>query len=203
MLVNLALIYVLPMPKIAGANLALGTAAGEIFGKFGDPVVRSLTIVSMISGINAFHLMASRVLFAMSRDGLFTRQAARVNAGGTPTVALFLSAAVAVLFIVAGGLEQTRGLFETIIAMLAFFFVVNYLMSFISVFVLRRREPDRPRPYRTWGYPWTTGLVLIGSIAFLIAAFESDRRTSIYSLLLLGASYPVFRLIKMAPRRSP
>jgi APA family basic amino acid/polyamine antiporter len=144
----------------------------------------------MLSGINAYHLMASRVLFAMSRDGLFTKRASTVNAGGTPTVALFLSASVALIFILFG---QTFG---TVITILAFFFVANYALSFISVFVLRRREPDRERPYRAWGYPWTTGVVLAGSVLFLVGAIASDTRNSIYALLLLGVSYPLFRLLR-------
>ena len=65
-----------------------------IFGVYGDTIFRSLTIVSMLSGINALHLMATRVIFAMSRDGLFTTKAAAVNEVGTPTVSLFLSALV-------------------------------------------------------------------------------------------------------------
>jgi APA family basic amino acid/polyamine antiporter len=121
----------------------------------------------------------------MSRDGLCAGQAARVNAGGTPTVALFASTAVAVLFILSGT-------FERVVAVLAFFFVINYTVSFISVFVLRRREPELPRPYRAWGYPWTTGLALAGSLAFLAGAVRSDTRNSVYALLLLSASYPVF-----------
>ena len=54
--------------------------------------------------------------------------------------------------------------------MLAFFFVVNYILSFVSLFVLRRREPDKPRPYRAWGYPVTPALALIGSVLFLAGA---------------------------------
>jgi APA family basic amino acid/polyamine antiporter len=111
--------------------------------------------------------------------------------GGTPTVSLFLSALVALLFIVFG---QT---FDTVITVLAFFFVANYILSFISLFVLRRREPDKPRPYRAWGYPFTPGLALAGSILFLAGAVYADRENSVYALLLLGASYPVFRLLKL------
>jgi APA family basic amino acid/polyamine antiporter len=190
LLVNLALVYVLPMANIANQDFAVGTAATAIFGRKGDTVFRALTILSMLSGINAYHLMASRVLFAMSRDGLFTKRATTVNAGGTPTVALFLSASVALIFILFG---QTFG---TVITILAFFFVANYALSFISVFVLRRREPDRERPYSAWGYPWTTGLALAGSVLFLIGAVASDTRNSIYALLLLGVSYPLFRLLR-------
>jgi basic amino acid/polyamine antiporter, APA family len=102
---------------------------------------------------------------------------------------LLLSTAVAVLFIMFG---RT---FEKVITLLAFFFIANYTLSFISLIVLRRREPDRPRPYRAWGYPFTTALALLGSMAFLIAAVVADTRNSIHALLLLAASYPAFRLI--------
>ena len=192
LLVNLALLYVLPISGIAGKEFAAGEAANVIFGRHGDTVFRVLTIVSMLSGINALHLMATRVIYAMSRDGLVTPKAATVNAGGTPTVSLFLSVAVAVIFIVFG---KT---FERVITVCAFFFVANYILSFVSLFVLRRREPDKPRPYRAWGYPFTTGLALIGSILFLAGAIYADRENSVYALVLLAASYPVFRLVKLA-----
>ena len=164
--------------------------ANEVFGKHGDTVFRSLTILSMLSALNAYHLMASRVLFAMSRDGLFTTRGAAVNKGSTPAFALFVSVMVAVLFIVFG---QT---FERVLAVLAFFFVANYTLSFISVFVLRYREPEKERPYRAWGYPWTTAAALLGSILFLAGAILSDTRISIYALLLLAVSYPTFRFLK-------
>src|SRR5689334_15973211 len=113
LLVNVALLYVLPISGIAGKEFAAGEAANVIFGRHGDTIFRVLTIVSMLSGINALHLMATRVIYAMSRDGLFTQRAAIVNKGGTPTVSLFLSAAVALLFIVFG---QTFNKVITILA---------------------------------------------------------------------------------------
>ncbi|HYJ87899.1 MAG TPA: APC family permease [Pyrinomonadaceae bacterium] len=190
LLVNVALLYVLPLSQIAGKDFAAGVAAQAIFGRYGDTVFRSLTIVSMLSAINAYHLMSTRVLFAISRDGLFIRHASDVNEGGTPTVALFVSAAVAVLFIVFG---QTFG---QVITVLAFFFVANYTLSFVSLFVLRRREPDTERPYRAWGHPWTTALALIGSILFLAGAIASDTENSLYAIILLAVSYPLFRVMK-------
>jgi APA family basic amino acid/polyamine antiporter len=198
LLVNLALFYVLPLSRIAGDKLAIGTAAQKIFGSYGDTVIRALTIISMLSAINAFHLMATRVLFSMSCDRLCSGKAERVNAGGTPTVALFVSATVAVLFILSGT-------FEKVIAILAFFFVANYTISFISVFVLRHREPALTRPYRAWGYPWTTGLALLCSVAFLVGAVASDvannTRDSLYALLLLALSYPAYLLLRKLSRR--
>jgi APA family basic amino acid/polyamine antiporter len=194
LLVNFAILYVLPISEIAGSDLALGKAAQAIFGANGDRIFRSLMILSMLSAVNACQLMATRVLFAMSRDGLFSTKGARANEGGTPTVALFFSTLVAALFIVTGTVDQ-------VLAVVAFFFVVNYAISFGVVFLLRRREPDRERPYRAWGYPWTTGFSLLGSIAFLGGAVASDTRNSIYALLLLAASYPAFRLSKLLSER--
>jgi APA family basic amino acid/polyamine antiporter len=190
LLVNIGLLYVLRIPEFAGKDFAMGVAADAVFGQYGDTVFRSLTIISMLSAINACQLMSTRVLFAMSRDGLFVERAATVNPGGTPAFALLLSTAIAVLFILFG---QS---FEKVITVLAFFFVAAYALSFLSVFVLRSREPERERPYRAWGYPYTTAIALVGSILFLVGAIKSDTRNSIYALLLLALSYPVYRLAK-------
>lgn len=193
LLINLAVIYVLPISEVAGKDLALGAAAQVIFGAHGDQIFRSLMIVSLLSAVNACYLMATRVLFAMSRDGLFASQGARVNKGGTPSLSLLISAIITVLFILTGSIDQ-------VLAVTAFFFVSNYMVSFAAVFALRRREPDRARPYRAWGYPWTTGLSLAGSIAFLAGAVKSDTRNSLYALALLAVSYPTFHFIKRLAR---
>ena len=190
LLTNLALLHVLSVEGLSGDPFALGTVAGRLAGPRGMTALLVVAIVSLLSAVNANHLMASRVLFAMSRDGLFPARATDVNAGGTPTVALALSTLVALLFIVFG---RTFG---QVITVLSFFFVANYSLSFISLFVLRAREPDRARPYRVWGYPWTTALALIGSIAFLVGAVAGDPRHSLFALLLLAASYPVYRLVR-------
>ncbi len=190
LLLNLGLVSVLPLSSFAGNDFALGLAAERIFGARGDAVIRGVMIVSLLSGVNAIQLMASRVLFGMSRNGFFSRRAAAVNPGGTPTVSLFLSAGVTLAFIATGS-------FEKVLAVTAFFFVANYTMSFISVFVLRKREPEAVRPYRAWGYPWTTAFALAGSAVFLVGAIGGDTRNSLWALLVLAASYPVYRISKM------
>src|SRR5207248_11446007 len=127
--------------------------------------------------------MSSRVLFGVSRDGIGPRVATRVNEGGTPTVALIASSLVSLAFL-------ATGTFQNVIAVAAFYFVADYALSFLAVFVLRRREPDAARPYRAFGHPWTTGFVLAGSIAFLVSAGASDTTNSLWALGLLVASYP-------------
>jgi len=189
LLINAAVLYVLPMSDIAGNNFSLGLAAQRVFGPYGDTVFRSIMVLALFSTINALHLMGARVIYAMSRDGLFFRSVTRVNKGGTPTLGLLLSALVGVTFAIFS--------FERVIAMLAFFFVTNYLLSFTSMFLLRARDPNMPRPYRAWGYPWTTALALLGSIGFLIEAVREDRTNSIFTLIALACSYPVYRVLKM------
>jgi APA family basic amino acid/polyamine antiporter len=124
----------------------------------------------------------------MSCDGLFHHTGARVNKGGTPTTTLLISTAAAALFVFRS--------FDQLLAALAFFFVANYTMGYISLIVLRWREPGLPRPYRAWGYPWTTILVLLGSISFLVGAVISDRvsgkRDSLFALVVLAASIPIY-----------
>ena len=84
--------------------------------------------------------------------------------------------------------------------MAAFLYVAIYMTGFAALFVLRKREPELPRPYRAWGYPWTTVIVLIGSLVFLIGAIISDTANSIYAVLLIALSYPIY-LIKKSSNR--
>lgn len=112
----------------------------------------------------------------------------RANRGGTPTTGLLASAVAAALFLVSGT-------YQRIIAVTAFLFVANYTFTYVSLFALRWREPEMPRPFRAWGHPWTTGFVLLVSLAFLVAAIVTDTRNSLVSIALLVLSYPLFRLL--------
>jgi len=168
--------------------------ARVLVGNYGDKVIRILAILSLLSTVNAYTLTAPRILYAMSCDELFHRRASRVNKGGTPTITLLISTVAAILFIVSAK-------FSTILAALAFFFVANYSMGYISLIVLRFREPDLPRPYRAWGYPWTTLLVLAGSIAFLAGAIRSDKRNSLIALAILAVSIPIYLVVRLLSQR--
>jgi APA family basic amino acid/polyamine antiporter len=195
LVVNLAYVYVLPMSQLAGENFAAGAVANKIFGAYGDKTIRVLAILSLLSTINAYTLTAPRILYAMSCDELFARRATRVNRGGTPTVTLLISTLVAVLFIFRS--------FDQVLAALAFFFVANYTMAYLSLIVLRRLEPELPRPYRAWGYPWTTVIVLLGSIIFLVGAVISDKRDSVFALGILAVSVPIYLVVRFMASRKP
>jgi basic amino acid/polyamine antiporter, APA family len=196
LLINVGFTAVVPLPTLAGKNFAAASVAEHLFGMQGDTVLRVIMVVSLISAVNSGLLMAPRVIFAMSQDGLFWRAATEVNRGGTPDVALLINSVIAAGFIV-------TGTFETVIAKLAFFFVANYTLSFVSLFVLRRREPAAVRPYRAWGHPVTTGIALFASIAFLIGAVVVDPKNSLYALALLALSIPAFAAIRAASGPQP
>jgi APA family basic amino acid/polyamine antiporter len=138
----------------------------------------------------------------MSCDGLLPRVVARVNSGGTPTTALLLSTlgSVGLTLLPLLRLGEKRP-FEDVLAVTTFFFVTNYVLAYFAMFVLRRREPNAPRPYRAWGYPWTTALAVLGSIAFLGGAIAGDTRNSIYALLVLAASYPLYLVSRRLGRQ--
>jgi basic amino acid/polyamine antiporter, APA family len=186
---NAALFHVLGLAAIARENLPVAALGAMLFGKFGGIGVRSLMIVTLASLLNGSILCASRVLYAMSKDGWGPRRIARVNAGGTPSIPLLASFCVAIAFILSGSFGQ-------VVAVTTFFFVARYALSYFAVFRLRKREPDTPRPYRAWGYPWTTGVAVAGSVGFLIGAVASDTRNSAYSLAVLVASYPAYRMMR-------
>jgi APA family basic amino acid/polyamine antiporter len=187
-LLNVAFVRVLGIGRMAGDPFVAASAGQALFGARGDLVIRLLVLISILSGMNACALMAPRVLLAMSRDRLLPAPLATVNAGGTPNVAHWTSIAVAAGLIVTGTVNS-------VLALCAFFFVINYTLSFLSVFALRRNESDTPRPFRVPGFPYTTGLAVLGSLLFLAGSVVSDWSNSWKSLLLLALSYPVYRWV--------
>ncbi len=96
--------------------------------------------------------MAPRILLAIGRDGFFTQKAASVSAGGTPRLALAFTSVGTVALILSGSFEQ-------IVAVAAILFLLNYVSAYVALFLLRRREPAAPRPYRAFGFPYTTAVV--------------------------------------------
>jgi APA family basic amino acid/polyamine antiporter len=189
LLVNLALLYVLPLPQLAASKLAAADAMSATFGASGGRIVTALALLSTVGVLNAAIMFVPRTLYGLGRDGLFTTRAVAVNRGGTPVVALAIVVTAAVILIAVGT-------FETLMAFYAFFAVANNIVLVGALFVLRRREPDLPRPFRTFGYPLMPFLLLLISIAFFVGYIISDPTHSLYALAGLAVSYPSYRLIK-------
>ena len=188
LLVNLALLRVLSVPELAAASLPAAAVAQAIFGGAGGPIVTALALMSLLSVVNAVLMIGTRIVFAIARDALFGSFATRVSLSGTPVPAMLLTTGASMLLVLSGSFEQ-------LIAISAVLLVFVYASGFLALFVLRRREPDLPRPFSVPGYPWLPLVALAGSLAFLAGNVVSDPRRSAWAAGLLALSYPAFRLL--------
>jgi basic amino acid/polyamine antiporter, APA family len=193
LLVNVALLSVMPLGDLARSTLPAADAAQILLGGRGREIITILSIVSLPPMLNAILMIGTRILFAMGRDGLMWRRAASVTAGGTPAAAMLATTLVALALV-------TTGTFQRLVAVVAFFLAANYVVCCLALIVLRRREPGRARPFRAWGYPWTAGVVLFGAAAFLIGAAVGDTVNAGGALALLALGFLVRGASSMTPR---
>jgi APA family basic amino acid/polyamine antiporter len=180
LLVNMALLAVLPVGILAGSTLPAADAAKAIFGGGGAQVITLLSLVSLPPLVNAVLMIGTRILFALGRDGLLWRKTAAVNERGTPAVATFVTAAVAIVLI-------STGTFQKLVAVASFFLAANYCVSCLALVVLRRREPERERPFLAWGYPWSAAVVVVGAAAFLVGFLLGDTEMAAVAIGVLAA----------------
>ncbi len=172
-------------------------AAGRLFG---SGWARPLSVVfglMLLSSLSAYLLIGPRVLFAMARARQFPAMAARLTSrAGTPGVATAFQIAATLALLWVGSVESIilyAGIGLSIFSMLA--------MS--SIFILRRRRPDLPRPFRTPGYPITPALYLILTGTMTVAAFSRRPIVSSYALLSILAGVPFYYLWRSGSGRSP
>ena len=188
LLINWAFLTVVPVHQVAGDSFIGGTVAWLIFGPRGDTIIRLIMMVAILGTVNAQIMAAPRILLAMARDGLFPHQATAINAGGTPVVALAMSLALT-------GATLFTGSFSFIIGVDSFFIVVLYLINFSSLFALRRKEPDTPRPYRAWGFPVVPGLAFAIAALLLVAMTLGDRVGALITAGMMLVCWPMSKIV--------
>jgi len=192
-LINVALLRVLPLPALAASQLPVADAARVVLPGGGAELVTVLALLTVLSLINNVLLIAPRILFGIGRDGLLLRAAADVSDGGTPRGALLFTSAFATLVILSGTFEQ-------IIALATVLFLTCYTSAFVAVFVLRRTDPTLLRPYRAFGYPWSTAIVLAGSLAFLVVAIAEDPRSGLVAGVFMACCVPAYAWLARSRR---
>ena len=129
-----------------------------------------------------------RILFGLSRDGFFLSKGSYVNKKGTPTVALIFSAALNLILIIVGS-------FNILYALGGFMTVIVPTLVYASLIKLRIKEPGLPRPYRSWGYPYTTIAMILISVAMFIGFAIGDRSNFIVISAISLLSYLVYVLL--------
>jgi amino acid transporter len=159
--VAFAVTYVLGRAGVASSTTVASDAATVVLGASGAAVIAGSIIISTTGANNGIIFTAARVPYAMARDGQFFGWAGRVHPKyAVPTVALVVQGIWSSLLALSGTYNQLA----TYVVFVAFLF---YAMSAGAVVILRRREPDLVRPYRTWGYP-ITPIVFIAFAGYLI-----------------------------------
>lgn len=189
LLVNLAILYVLPMNILANSKLAAADAVSLIFGEQSARIVTLFLMLSILGIVNAQVMFAPRVIYSMSRDGLFHRAVQKINSGGTPSVAMPLTSIGSILLILSG--KEICGILSDIAT---FFFVMSYVAGFAALIKLRKSEPDLPRPFKVIGFPFVPYLLIVVSVLFLAGAIYQDLKSSQFALIFLALSYPLYRL---------
>lgn len=190
LLVNAAILYVIPVDILAGSKLAASDAIRYIFGDGSARVVTFFLMISILGLMNAQVMFSPRVIFSMSRDGLFPGFARRVNASGVPSLAMVFTVSLSVLLILMG--KEVAAVLSDIAV---FFFVISYISGFSSLIRLRNKEPELPRPFKVPGYPFVPYFLVICSVLFLVGAVLQDVRSSAFALVFIGISYPLYRIV--------
>jgi APA family basic amino acid/polyamine antiporter len=187
MLTNAAVQYVLPAASIAASPRPASDATAVAVGAWGAAIVSAGMALSILVALNGTIMSGARVPFAMARDGYFFRAMADVHPRfHTPSVALMVQLGLSIVLLLFAG--NFRQLFSLAI----FAEWLFYLVSTTTVFVLRRREPNAPRPYRTWGYPVVPALFVVAAAVLLYYTFTQNIRNSVWGLLVIAAGVPIY-----------
>ncbi len=201
MLANVAYLYVLPVDGIARSPLVAADAMSAVFGPAGAAGVSILVAVSTFGSLNGQMLASPRIFFAMAQDGLLIAPLARVHSRfRTPHVAILLAAALGIALVLSQTFETLSNAF--VIAIWPF-----YALSVAALYRLRRRHPDRLRPYEVFGYPVVPAIFIVAVVGFVLNALITDPVPTSVTLGLILAGVPaylaLFRSTSAIDRRRP
>jgi APA family basic amino acid/polyamine antiporter len=186
LLVNIAYFYVLTPAEVAGSERLASNMMAHLYGNTAAAAVSIAVLISIFAALNGSILTGSRVPYAMARDGLFFKTAAKVDpkflTPGHSIILLSLWSSVVVL----------SGWYDDLYNFVIFGSWILYLMTTFSVFVLRRKRPDLVRPYRTVGYPIVPVLFILVAAFLLVSTFQTRPRESLMGLFLMALGVPFY-----------
>jgi APA family basic amino acid/polyamine antiporter len=186
LLINVAYFYVLTPVEVAGAQRLASNMMAHLYGTTAAAAVSIAVLISIFAALNGSILTGARVPYAMARDGLFFRVAAKVDpkflTPGNSVVLLCLWSSVVVL----------SGWYDDLYNFVIFGSWILYLMTAVSVFVLRRKQPDLVRPYRTLGYPVVPVLFVAVAAFLLVNTLHTRPRESLMGLFLMALGVPLY-----------
>lgn len=192
MLTNAAVEYLLPASSIAASPRPASDAMVLAVGMWGAALVSIGMVISILASLNGTVLSGARIPFAAARDGIFFRSLARIHPRfQSPSVSLGVQAAMSTILLLLIG--RFQALFE--LALLGEW--VFYLLTATSLFVFRRREPNRSRPYRVPAYPWLPAIFIAGAIMVMLYLFKSNLSNSIGGLVVILLGLPLYAWMRL------
>jgi len=195
LLLNVAYLYLVPLPEMAAAPLVASLAADRIttFAGMGGAVVAGLVMLSCFGSCNGSMLTGPRVLYAMADRGLLFKPLARISPRyATPSTAIGLATLLGVVYTLLNDFQQLADKF--VLGIWPF-----YALAVATVFVLRKRRPDLERPYRTWGYPVVPLLFLLASVGMVLNALITTPKDTGITFAIILAGLPVYFLWRRKP----
>jgi APA family basic amino acid/polyamine antiporter len=187
-LINIGILHTLSWSELSQSKLAAADAMQKILGEQTGRWVTTFLMLSILGILNTQVMFAPRVIFSMSRDGLFFASAGKVNAQGSPTVATHMTVGLACLFLI-----SSQSISDRLSDIATFFFVASYLAGFASLLRLRKTEPDLNRPYRVWAYPYLPILLVLISSLFLLGTLIQNVASIPFVIAFMVISYIIYR----------
>jgi len=190
LLVNATYLSLLPTTELTrisgGQNTIAAIAAIKVFwGKGGVIFLSVLIAVTTMGCTHATILASCRTYYAMALEGLFFRPAAMLNSAEVPAGALFYQGAWACVLVLSGTFDQLTD-------MLVFAVFIYYGATALGVFILRKKMPDAPRPYKVWGYPVVPAIFILFCVALFFNTLVSRSREAVIGLVLIGSGVPFY-----------
>jgi basic amino acid/polyamine antiporter, APA family len=187
LLFSAACLKVLPFESVAGSSHIASDVVEHVAGRGAAAWITLAMVLSALGSMNSSVLSGARVPYAMARDGIFFKIADGISSKyRTPGRALIFQGVLASLMALTGTFEELTNLF-------IFAGWIFYGLAVVALFRMRRTEPDLPRPYRCWGYPWVPGIFVAGALALTVNIwFDRPGRSSI-GLLLILAGLPFYK----------
>lgn len=168
------------------SNDRVGTAAASLI--FGDSAIFMMAALIMISTFgcnNGIILSGARLFYAMSKDGLFFKKASQLNAKQVPAGAMWFQGIWACILCLSGKYNE-------LIEYSTFVSLLFYILTIAGVFILRKKEPDTPRPYKTFGYPLVPLFYILITTAICIDLLVYKPGTTLSGLLIVLIGIPVY-----------
>ncbi|MFC1556534.1 APC family permease [candidate division KSB1 bacterium] len=185
-LVNYIYLYALPIQETVGVVRIAEKATGALFGSSAGALISALVIVSVFGALNGSIMVGPRVYYAMAKDGLFFRKVAHVHPRfRTPGFSILIQAVWASFL-------TLLGTFEQIFTFTMFIAIAFWIAAAASVFTLRKKRPDLPRPYKTWGYPFVPAIFILTSCGILLNTLLEKPVEALAGILLTALGIPVY-----------